>query len=164
MLIRPTLAVCAAMLGVLSCAPEDPEPFVLFIGLDGASLEIVDDLRAEGRLPTFDWLIRTGISGPLQSWASKPIMSENLRRGFWSPIVWTSIATGKIPEKHGVRDFVLPIPGTSVVWMGADEDPASATMTIPELHGRTPFTLTMRMHSFAAPALRRCRSFGTAST
>jgi len=164
MLIRPTLAACAAMLGVLFCAPEDPEPFVLFIGLDGASLEIVDDLRAEGRLPTFDWLILTGISGPLQSWASKPIMSENLRRGFWSPIVWTSIATGKIPEKHGVRDFVLPIPGTSVVWMGADEDPASATMTIPELHGRTPFTLTMRMHSFAAPALRRCRSFGTAST
>ncbi len=142
------LAACAVVLGVLSCAPEEPEPLVLFIGLDGASLDMVDDLRAEGRLPTFDRLIRTGISGPLQSWASKPIMSENLRRGFWSPIVWTSIATGKIPEKHGVRDFVLPIPGTSAVWMGAEEDPARATMTLPELHGQAPLTLTMRMHSF----------------
>ena len=144
------LAACAVVLGVLSCAPEEPERLVLFIGLDGASLDMVDDLRAEGRLPTFDRLIRTGISGPLQSWASKPIMSEHLRRGFWSPIVWTSIATGKIPEKHGVRDFVLPIPGTSAVWMGAEEDPARATMTIPELHGQAPLALTMRMHSFGS--------------
>ena len=155
MLIRRTLEACAALLSTLACGPEEPEPFVLFIGLDGASLDIVDDLRAEGRLPTFDRLIRTGISGPLQSWASKPIMSENLRRGFWSPIVWTSIATGKIPEKHGVRDFVLPIPGTSSVWMGADEDPASATMTIPELHGQAPLTLTMRMHSFGHAGAQR---------
>jgi len=95
---------------------------VVFIGLDGASLDIVDDLRADGALPTFDRLIRTGVSGPLQSWAS--------------------IATGKIPEKHGVRDFVLPVPGSSSVFMSSEAD-----VTLPELHGSLPLQLVLRLRS-----------------
>ena len=27
-----------------------------------------------------------------------------------SPVVWTSIATGKLPHRHGVLGFVEPIP------------------------------------------------------
>ena len=115
--------------------------------IEGASLDIVDELRARGELPTFGRLICTGVSGPLQSWASKPILSENLRRGFWSPIVWTSIATGKIPEKHGVRDFVLPVPGSSSVFIGSEEDPARAIVTLPELHGSLPLQLILRLRS-----------------
>ncbi len=76
-------------------------------------------------------------------------MNENTRRGFHSPILWTSIATGKVPEKHGVRDFVLPVRGTSKVWMGSEETPASATLTLPDLTGRRPLTLQLRLHSFA---------------
>ncbi len=138
---RVTTLLFVAGLG--ACNPREPEPLVVFIGLDGASLDIVDELRAAGELPTFDRLIRTGVSGPLQSWASKPILSENLRRGFWSPIVWTSIATGKIPEKHGVRDFVLPVPGSSSVFMGSE----TALITLPELHGRLPLQLVLRLRS-----------------
>ena len=145
MLFRVFTFVVAAGLG--ACNPRAPEPLVVLIGLDGASLDIVDELRARGELPTFDRLIRTGVSGPLQSWASKPIVSEHLRRGFWSPIVWTSIATGKIPEKHGVRDFVLPVPGSSSVFIGSEEDPARAIVTLPELHGSFPLHLILRLRS-----------------
>ncbi len=135
------------LVGGLSCRSRSPEPLVVLIGLDGASLDFVDELRARGELPTFDRLIRTGVSGPLQSWASKPIVSENLRRGFWSPIVWTSIATGKIPEKHGVRDFVLPVPGSSSVFIGAEAGPARAVVTLPELDGSAPLRLVLRLRS-----------------
>ena len=148
MLFRNVLVALAVVAMTTKCGSNEPAPLVVLIGLDGASLDIVDDLRARGRLPTFDRLIRTGASGPLQSWASQTIMHLNRRRGFLSPIVWTSIATGKIPEKHGVRDFVLPIPGTASVWMGSDEDPARARIALPEIHGRSPWTLEMRLHSF----------------
>ena len=77
-------------------------------------------------------------------------MSENLRRGFWSPIVWTSIATGKIPEKHGVRDFVLPVPGTSSVLVASDEEPVRAVLTLPELHGSFPLRMELRLRSYAS--------------
>lgn len=137
----------ALVSGALGCRASEPEPLVVLIGLDGASLDVVDELRARGELPNFDRLIRSGASGPLQSWASKPIMSDHLRRGFWSPIVWTSIATGKIPEKHGVRDFVLPVPGTSSVVVRSDEEPVRAEMILPELHGTFPLRLELRLRS-----------------
>ena len=75
-------------------------------------------------------------------------MNENTRRGFHSPILWTSIATGKVPEKHGVRDSVLPVRGTSKVWMGSEESPPRATLTLPDLSGRRPLTLQLRLHSY----------------
>ena len=57
MLFRALTLVVVTCLG--ACNPRAPEPFV-------ASLDIVDELRARGELPTFDRLIRTGVSGPLQ--------------------------------------------------------------------------------------------------
>ena len=148
--MRPSVYVLAVALAfaLTACRLERSEPLVVLIGLDGASFDILDELRAQGRLPNFDRLIRSGTSGPLQSWASKPVMSDNLRRGFWSPIVWTSIATGKVPEKHGIRDFVLPVPGTEFVWMGSEDDPARAEMTFPEKSGTVPDFLTLRLQSY----------------
>jgi len=142
--VAVTFAIVTTAFG---CRPSESERLVVLIGLDGASLDVVDELRARGELPTFDRLIRTGTAGPLQSWASKPIMRDHLRRGFWSPIVWTSIATGKIPEKHGVRDFVLPVPGTSSVVIRSDHDPVRATVTLPELGGSFPLRLKVRVRS-----------------
>ncbi len=51
MLFRVFALVVVACLG--ACSPMEPEPFVILIGLDGASLDIVDELRARGELPTF---------------------------------------------------------------------------------------------------------------
>ena len=137
------LGLHSLLLGLIlcfaACRNTDPEPFVVLIGLDGASEEIIDDLRSEGRLPNFDRLIRSGTYGRLQSYATRKIMSDSLQRGYFSPIVWSTIATGKIPEKHGIRDFVLPIPGTSTVWMGSDNDPVHSELRFPEVHGEGPF-------------------------
>ena len=126
----------------------DASPFVLLVCFDGATPCVIDELRSANRLPIFEKLIRSGIYGPLRSLPARRLMNENTRRGFHSPILWTSIATGKVPEKHGVRDFVLPVRGTSKVWMGSEESPPRATLTLPDLSGRRPLTLQLRLHSY----------------
>ena len=49
----------------------------------------------EGKLPHFAQLRREGAYGPLAT--IQPILS---------PVVWTTIATGRAPQDHGVLDFV----------------------------------------------------------
>lgn len=71
-------------------------PRILLIGLDGAEWAIINQLTAEGKLPNLKKLIDEGTSGNLRS--ITPILS---------PIVWTSIATGKTPEKHGIAWFMV---------------------------------------------------------
>ena len=127
------------LLGVLlsSCREPETKPLVVLIGLGGASLDFVNELRSEGRLPNFDRLIETGTSGPMQSWPSRRVMRESSRRYLASPILWTSITT-KIPEKYGIRDFVLPVPGAASVWIGSETDPAVALIGLPGLEGPGP--------------------------
>ena len=76
-------------------AGPDGGPRVLLIGIDGADMRIVDRLVGEGKLPNFARLKREGAWGPLRS--VEPLLS---------PLVWTSIATGRRPQDHGVFDFV----------------------------------------------------------
>jgi predicted AlkP superfamily phosphohydrolase/phosphomutase/tetratricopeptide (TPR) repeat protein len=84
-------------------------PRVLLIGVDGADFQIIDRLIGQGKLPTFQRLEREGAFGPLKS--QEPLLS---------PLVWTTIATGRNPQDHGVLDFVevgadgQPTPITSV--------------------------------------------------
>jgi tetratricopeptide (TPR) repeat protein/predicted AlkP superfamily phosphohydrolase/phosphomutase len=70
-------------------------PRVLLVGMDGLDPLMLDRLLGEGRLPAFARLRREGAYGPLRS--REPILS---------PLVWTSIATGRKPQDHGVLDFV----------------------------------------------------------
>jgi hypothetical protein len=68
---------------------------VLVLGLDGVDPRIVDLLMAEGKLPNFATLRQGGAHGRLLS--SRPILS---------PIIWTTIATGRPPSEHGIGHFV----------------------------------------------------------
>ncbi len=68
---------------------------ILFIGLDGASKRIIDKMVKQKKLPTIQKLINTG-SYFRSSHSFKPCAS---------PVIWTSIATGKKPEKHGIKGF-----------------------------------------------------------
>src|SRR5262245_33914617 len=81
---------------------------VILIGIDGGSWDILRRLVTEGKLPHFQKLIQNGSAGNLNSLNWKRMILGG--KGFFSPIVWTSIATGKIPSKHGVEDFTLPLP------------------------------------------------------
>jgi len=67
----------------------------LLVGLDGADWNVVDPLLARGRMPRLDRLIRGGVRGRIRT--IEPILS---------PVLWTSIATGVVPGRHGILDFV----------------------------------------------------------
>lgn len=68
---------------------------ILLIGLDGASWDLILPMVQQGKLPHFERLIREGTCGELES-----------QIPMYSPVLWTTIATGKSREKHGITNFL----------------------------------------------------------
>ncbi len=65
---------------------------VLIIGIDGATWDIIDPMIEQGRLPYLSRLIENGSRANMLS------VTPTL-----SPALWTTVATGKTPDKHGIR-------------------------------------------------------------
>ncbi len=76
-------------------AVPDPAAPVLLIGVDGLEWNVVLGMIRSGDLPVLRSLMEEGTFGLLET--IDPTLS---------PIIWTSIATGKKPNKHGIRGFV----------------------------------------------------------
>jgi len=74
---------------------------ILLIGIDGGSLDMLEPLMSEGKLPKLERLRKGGATGDLES-TDPPI----------SPIAWSSFGTGKNPGKHAIFDLVLREEGT----------------------------------------------------
>ncbi len=74
---------------------------VLLIGWDGADWKMADSLLEKGQMPNLERLISAGVMGNVASLT--PALS---------PILWTSIATGKHADKHQILGFAEP-DGTS---------------------------------------------------
>jgi tetratricopeptide (TPR) repeat protein len=72
---------------------------VLLIGWDAADWKLINPLLDAGKLPCLESLINGGVMGNLST--LRPVLS---------PLLWTSIATGKRADKHGILDFVEPDP------------------------------------------------------
>lgn len=70
---------------------------VLLIGWDAADWIVIDKLIQKGALPTLEKFLSKGVRGNIAT-LEPPA----------SPILWTSIATGMLPHKHGVLGFVEP--------------------------------------------------------
>ena len=70
-------------------------PPILVIGLDGFEWNVALPLLCEGRLPHLERLMARGVAGELET------MKPNE-----SPLLWTSIATGKHWTEHGIAGFV----------------------------------------------------------
>ena len=93
------LRICTMVLAtvmVAGCGPSvDPPGRVLIIGIDGAAPHLVDLWRAEGRLPNLERIAREGAWGRIDT-----------DRYILSPRIWTSVATGKRPDAHGIESWV----------------------------------------------------------
>lgn len=68
---------------------------LLVIGLDGATMDLIEPWAAEGKLPVLAGLLERGSYGRMQS--VLPVLSS---------AAWTSFMTGMNPGKHGFYDFV----------------------------------------------------------
>jgi len=90
-LLALTVAI-AALLLVPGCGHRRDR--VVVLGIDGIDPRVVDLLAREGQLPAFSRLRAEGAWGPLE--ASLPLAS---------PVLWTTMATGRTPDEHGITSF-----------------------------------------------------------
>lgn len=71
---------------------------LLVIGWDAADWKVIWPLIREGKMPTLAKLIQEG------SWGNVATLDPPL-----SPMLWTSMATGKRPFDHGILGFIEPM-------------------------------------------------------
>jgi tetratricopeptide (TPR) repeat protein len=123
--MRRAVLLLFAVLAALACrkapapprkagAPPPPLPEVtkasrparpvIFIGLDGADWELLDDYMASGVMPNLAALVRSGRAGTLKT-INPPL----------SPLVWTTMMTGASPLDHGILDFTRRNPKTGAL-------------------------------------------------
>jgi len=91
------LAALAALVGAPGCGSSERPAPVLVVGVDGFEWDVALPLLAEGRMPHLAGLMERGAYGLLET--SQPT---------FSPILWTTIATGKDARAHGIGGFVKP--------------------------------------------------------
>ncbi len=72
---------------------------VLLIGWDAADWKVINPLMDAGKMPNVRRLVESGSMGQIAT-LHPPL----------SPMLWTSIATGKRPFKHGIHGFSEPTP------------------------------------------------------
>jgi predicted AlkP superfamily phosphohydrolase/phosphomutase/tetratricopeptide (TPR) repeat protein len=72
---------------------------VVLVGWDAADWKVIRPLMDAGKMPNVTQLVLQGASGQIAT-LHPPI----------SPMLWTSIATGKRPFKHGIHGFSEPTP------------------------------------------------------
>lgn len=68
---------------------------VIIVGLDGATLQLIEPWAKEGKLPNFSKFFVNGAYGRLESTLPPH-----------TPIAWTSFMTGANAGKHGIVDFL----------------------------------------------------------
>jgi tetratricopeptide (TPR) repeat protein len=80
-----------------------PASPVIFVGLDGADWQLLDRYMADGAMPNLSALVREGAGGALET-IHPPL----------SPLVWTTMVTGRAPLDHGILDFTRfhPVSGS----------------------------------------------------
>jgi hypothetical protein len=93
-----SLPLAAALLFAAGCSGggDNPAPRVIVFGIDGADWDRALPLVRQGKLPAMKRILRTGSRRTLVS-----LIPERL-----SPTIWTTAATGVLPERHGIHHFV----------------------------------------------------------
>lgn len=115
LILLPLILIAAAAVAYFRYSPfsNKPRPTIVkrqkvfLIGLDGASWNLMKRPLQEGKLPNFQRLIRGGTYGTLKSFVPTK-----------SPILWTSIGTGKTPLKHGIGNYTALKDGKHIPFSG----------------------------------------------
>ncbi len=93
---RPPVLEARPIEAPLESTPVERTARVTVIALDAASLDLITGAAAEGRLPNFGRILDTGAVRHLAT--LHPTSAE---------AVWAAVATGKLPQKNGVRSSGL---------------------------------------------------------
>ncbi len=101
LVLAATLATAGMMSGCAADSAGSGRPRVIIFGIDAANWNVLTPMLEAGELPNIARLVRDGSYGVLKS--GVPIQS---------PQMWTSIATGVVPERHGITGFTAEIPGS----------------------------------------------------
>jgi hypothetical protein len=118
------VAGLALLSGACKEKSKTPErPLVVLLGFDGANWPTLEPLFARGKLPFLKAL------RDRSAWAELQTIIPTK-----SSVIWTSIATGKTMQKHGILDFTyleqnkLPVPFTNAerrepaIWQILDQN------------------------------------------
>jgi hypothetical protein len=91
----PILCALLAACGGGNAAVAAPHPArVIVFGIDGGTWDVIGPLMRAGQMPHLKRLYDRGIHGVLET-----------RRPMVSPVVWTTIFTGRLPAEHGVLNW-----------------------------------------------------------
>jgi len=85
-------------------------PRVVVLGFDGVDPDWAERWMDQGKLPNLRRLAKSGTYRPLRS--TNPPQS---------PVAWTTFATGTLPERHGIFDFIRRDPSTYRPFVGTTE-------------------------------------------
>ncbi|PHS68448.1 MAG: hypothetical protein COB12_00945 [Flavobacterium sp.] len=77
---------------------------LLLLGWDAADWKIIGPLLAKGKMPSLKKIIDNGVYGNMST-MNPP----------YSPMLWSSVATGKTPDKHGVLGFIELVPNKKAI-------------------------------------------------
>jgi len=134
MTFRPLRAASAAasvasMLLAAGCGrpapPSGATERLVIVAVDGATWNIMSPLMSRGQLPRLASLVRGGSAGRLN--APEPLRTAPL---------WTSVATGRLPEDHGIVSDVVRVSGRYALRpVTADMRRAPALWTIASRRG-----------------------------
>lgn len=101
-----------------------PGRTTLLVGVDGMTWAAILPRLRSRELPHIARLMEEGTSGVLHSLPYRRSITGE--RGWWSPVVWTSIATGVEPGVHGITDFEAPTPSGGREMVGSHHRRAPA--------------------------------------
>lgn len=109
------IGLSMALAGFVACGRTAPRADirVVVLGFDGMDYDLTRKLMAEGRMPNFSRLARTGSFSALAT--SVPPQS---------PVAWSTFIAGADPGIHGIYDFIHRDPQTMIPYL-------STTRTIP---------------------------------
>lgn len=85
---------CVAWLVVVAWPTPRIAPKLVMLGVDGSTFDVIDPMVEAGELPAFGRLARQAVR-----------MELTAREPLTSPVLWTTIASGRPPVEHGVFSF-----------------------------------------------------------